>query len=241
MKTLDKQWTEDSHHILEQATNLDHYNQWLIGNFREYFGKKILEIGSGLGGLSYYLPKEDLTVSDLRDDYFDYLNKEFGYKTLKLDIENQSPRELRNTFDTLFSSNVFEHIKDDRSAFLNCLSLLKTGGKLLLFVPARKEIFGQLDRDMGHYRRYTREELINKAKEAGFGVLETKYVNLPGYFTWWGRGVVLGKLIKNKPGNSGADNFLAKLFDLAIVPLLKLEKLFKAPFGQSLILIAEKP
>lgn len=240
MKTTDKQWTKDSHHILETASNLDNYNRWLIGNFRKYFGKKILEIGSGMGGLSYYLPKGDLTLSDIRDDYFDYLKKEFGYKTIKLDIENQDPIPLRGQFDTIFSSNVFEHIRDDQSAFLNCFNLLKTGGKLLLFVPARKEIFGQLDNDMGHYRRYSKEEIVSKAKEAGFKIIEVRYANLPGYLTWWGRGVLLGKLIKNNPGNSGTDNFLAKIFDNLITPFLYLEKIYQPPFGQSLILVAEK-
>ena len=230
---MKKSWTKNSHRILEQATNLDHYNRWIISIFKTYFGKNILEVGSGLGGLSQYFPKTDVTLSDLRSDYFKYLKKRFDYKTLKLNIEKESPEELLNSFDTIFSSNVFEHIKNDESALNNCFKLLKSNGNLLLFVPSRPEIYGSLDKAMGHYRRYTKEELAKKAKQAGFKITKIKYVNLPGYFTWWLRG--------RFPGKSNSDNLLAKMFDTIITPLLYLEKYLPIPFGQSLILVAEKP
>lgn len=241
MRTKDKKWTLDSHHILEQASDLTHYNHWLVGQFKSYFGKKILEIGSGLGGLSELLPRQDLTLSDVRDDYFSYLQKELGFKTIKLNIEVESPKELQNKFDSIFSSNVFEHIKDDQQAFSNCYSLLKPGGKLLLFVPARPEIYGRLDKFMGHYRRYTLGEGKEKAQEAGFKIIEARYVNLLGYFAWWGRGVLLGNLMKNNTGMSSQDSLLAKIYDLLIVPFLRFEKYCKPKFGQSLLMVLQKP
>ena len=230
---MKKSWTKNSHQILEQATNLDHYNRWVISIFKQYFGKNILEVGSGLGGLSRYFPKTKVTLSDLRSNYLKYLKTRFNYKTLKLNIEKESPEELLNSFDTIFSSNVFEHIKNDESALNNCFKLLKSNGNLLLFIPSRPEIYGSLDRAMGHYRRYTKEELTKKAKQAGFKITKIKYVNLPGYFTWWLRG--------RFPGKSNSDNLLAKMFDTIITPLLYLEKYLPIPFGQSLILVAEKP
>lgn len=241
MKQINKTWTKDSHNILEQATDLARYNHWLIRQFENHFGKKILEVGSGLGALSALLPKGDITLSDLRDDYFSYLKNKFGYKTLKLNIEKEAPEQFRKHFDTIFSSNVFEHIEDDQSAFSNCFKLLRNKGKLLLFVPARQEIYGTLDNDMGHFRRYSIKEGIKKAKKAGFKIVEARYVNLPGYFAWWGRGVLLGKLVKNKPAKSKTDKILAKIYDYLIVPLLWLEKFINPPFGQSLLLVAQKP
>lgn len=218
---------------MEQATNLDHYNRWIISIFSKYFGKKILEVGSGLGGLSQHLPKGKTTISDLRDDYFKYLKTQFKHKILKLNIEKESPIELINSFDTIFSSNVFEHIKDDKAALKKCFIILENKGKLLLFVPARPEIYGSLDKAMGHFRRYTKEELTQKTKEAGFKIIEIKYVNFSGYFTWWLRGKM--------PNRSNSDSVMAKIFDTLVVPLLYLEKYIPIPFGQSLMLVAEKP
>jgi SAM-dependent methyltransferase len=239
MKT--KLWTEDSHRVLETATNLPRYNKWLVSLFAKHFGTDVLEIGSGLGGLSLLLPQEsNITLSDTRDDYFVYLKKKFLKIVIKLDIEKNIPRSLAGGFDTIFASNVFEHIKDDQAAITNSYSLLKKGGKLLLFVPARPEIYGGLDSDMGHYRRYTKKELVTKAENAGFKNIDCFYANFPGYFLWWGRGKLIGDKIKDQSKSSKMDYVLSKFVDLIIVPFIYLEKLIPPPFGQSLVLIAQK-
>jgi 2-polyprenyl-3-methyl-5-hydroxy-6-metoxy-1,4-benzoquinol methylase len=229
---MKKSWTKQSHKVLEQATSLGFYNKWIISLFRHEFGDNLLEIGSGLGGISRYLSGEQITLSDSRSDYCRYLQSCFKYPVIKLNIEKEAPQSLLNLFSTIISSNVFEHIKNDKSAFNNSFDLLKKNGRLLLFVPARPEIYGSLDKSMGHYRRYTKEELAHKAKAAGFKIIKIKYINFPGYFSWWFR----GKL----PVKSGSDNLLAKIFDYLIVPFLYPEKYLPIPFGQSLMLVAQK-
>lgn len=218
---------------MELATKLSHYHRWTVSLFKGYFGNNILEIGSGLGGLSRHLPQTHTTLSDIRDDYLNYLKNQFGCQTLKLDIEKETPNDLINAFDTVISFNVLEHIKDDKKALKNCCKLLQKKGKLLLLVPAGPEIYGSLDKTMGHYRRYTKEELAKKTIGAGFKIIKLKYVNFPGYFAWWLRGKF--------PGKSISDGLAAKMFDLLIVPFLYLEKYLPTSFGQSLMLIAEKP
>ena len=247
-----KFWTEDSHRILETVTDMPRYNRWLMSHFAKHFGKNILEIGSGLGGLSEFIPKNsDVTLSDVRDDYFAYLKNNFVKIVIKLDVERNIPKSLVNNFDTLFSSNVFEHIKDDEAAFENSFSLLTQGGKLLLFVPAGPKIYGGLDVDMGHYRRYTKEGLVSKAERAGFKIIDCYYTNFIGYFLWWGRGKFLSQLLDkshSRPDresiqmNQGPriDKIFAQFVNLIIAPLLYLEKIIHPPIGQSLVLIAQK-
>ncbi|HSV94358.1 MAG TPA: class I SAM-dependent methyltransferase [Spirochaetia bacterium] len=229
---MKKSWTKSSHRILEHATSLNRYNRFIASLFKKYLGENILEIGSGIGGLSQFLPKSNITLSDIRSDYFIYLKSQFHYKILILDIEKTPPINLHNSFDTIISSNVFEHIKRDGDAISNCSKLLKKKGRLLLFVPARPEIYGSLDKAMGHFHRYTKEDLYHKTKSANLKIIKIKYVNFPGFFAWW----VRGKL----PSKSNSDNFMAKIFDTIIVPFLYLEKYLPIPFGQSLILVAEK-
>ena len=228
-----KKWTDDSHQILERAGGMDRYNRWLVSNFSMYFGKAILEIGSGQGALSKLLPAKAIVIlSDVIPAYLDGLKKTFTDPVIRLDIEKEIPAKLVGKMDTIFSSNVFEHIKNDSRAFANCNKLLASGGHFLLFVPARPEIYGKLDEAMGHYRRYTKTELTKKVKKAGFTVKHIYYANLPGYFLWWGRG---------RFGSSKSDNLFAKIFDKLIIPFLYLEKIVHPPIGQSLILIAKKP
>ncbi len=230
---MKKSWTKSSHQILKQATGLNRYNLWIFSLFKQYLGNNILELGSGLGGLSQYLPKKNTTLSDIQPEYLKQLESQFGFKTKKLNIEKDSINNIKSQFDTILSTNVFEHLQDDQKALDNCFKILSNNGKLLLFVPARPEIYGSLDEAMGHHRRYTKKELMAKTKKAGFQVLKTKYVNFPGYFTWWFRG--------RFPSKSNSDNLLAEIFESIIVPLLHLEKYLPTPLGQSLMLIAQKP
>lgn len=227
-----KLWTEDSHHILETASGLPHYNRWIMSLYEDNLNGSILEVGSGLGGLSkLFSPDIDITLSDINQDYIEYLRLNFTKIVLPLNIEKNIPRELENKFDTIFSSNVFEHIKDDRRAFENCSKLLKGRGKLLLFVPASPQIYGQVDATMGHFRRYTRRELIGKVTDAGFKIEHCFYANLPGFFLWWLRGKLKG---------DRGDGLFSKIFDFVVVPLLYTEKIIHPPIGQSLVLIARK-
>lgn len=239
---MEKLWTGDSHHILERATGLHRYNRWLMSHFDRYFGQVILEIGSGQGALSKLLPSKAIVIlSDVIPEYIAGLKKIFTDPILKLDIEKEVPRNLIGKMDTIFSSNVFEHLRDDEAALKNSFRLLEKGGYFLMFVPARPEIYGRLDEEMGHYRRYTKKDLRQKAEAAGFTVSKVYYANLPGYFLWWSRGVLLGKLLKIKSGVSRTDTFFSKIFDSLIVPCLYWERYLHPPFGQSLVLIARKP
>lgn len=235
-------WTSKSNQILEVATNLKHYNTWLYSQFKFHFGRHVLEIGSGLGGITDLLPQRNLTLSDLQTSYIKNLKTRYpNQEIIKLDIEKDSVVKLTNKFDTIFSSNVFEHIKNDQQAINNCHKLLKKGGKLLLFVPASPSIYGQLDHDMGHYRRYTLNELKNKTQKAGFQIIVLKYANFIGYFTWVGRGKLLSRFFKLKnKNNTTADSLFSKIFDYFVVPFLYLESYFPIPFGQSLVLVAKK-
>ncbi|HBC44631.1 MAG: hypothetical protein UX08_C0001G0064 [Candidatus Collierbacteria bacterium GW2011_GWB1_45_35] len=247
-----EKWTENSHRILEQADGLTKYNRWLISHFSLYFGRVILEIGSGQGTLSKLLPTNSIIIlSDIFPAYLTRLKKIFTDPVINLNIEKETPANLIGKMDTIFSSNVFEHIENDKQAFANCFKLLEPQGRLLLFVPARPEIFGKLDEQMGHYRRYTKNELRKKVEAAGFEVEKIYYANLLGYFLWWGRGKVLPlvtKVCHSRPDRESirlinipkSDKLFSRVFEWLIVPLLYLEKYIHPPFGQSLVLIAKK-
>ena len=225
-------WSSKSNRILEYASTLEKYNLWLVSFFRPYLKGRVLEVGAGLGGLSKILPKKSLILSDNNPAYIEHLKEEIGVDTLHLNIEKNAPKQYHGYFDAILSSNVFEHIKDDDQAFINCFKLLSNEGYLLLFVPAGPEIYGSLDRDMGHFRRYKLNDIKRKANKVGFKIIEIRYVNLPGYFAWWGRGVF--------PAQSAANGVLAKIFDLFVTPFLYLEKYVNPPIGQSIILVAQK-
>ena len=151
---------------------------------------------------------------------------------VNFDISNYPPPNLLNKFNTVFSSNVLEHIKDDKKALKNLSSTLKNDGRLILLVPAKMMVYGRLDKSLGHYRRYEKEGLRKTVELAGFRVEEIYYFNILGLLAWKIRDMVTKE---NELKNSQI-----KLFD-SIVPLLKIiESIIKPPIGISLIVVAKK-
>jgi SAM-dependent methyltransferase len=68
----------------------------------------------------------------------------------------------RQTFDIVIMLDVLEHIDDDK-AFLehDVVPLLKPESKIVISVPAHPSLFTPHDVFLGHYRRYTRRQLLS--------------------------------------------------------------------------------
>ena len=135
-------------------------------------------------------------------------------------------------FDTIICLNVLEHVRDDGRSLAVMRALLRSGGRLLLLVPALPAIYGTLDTALGHHRRYTPRELREKFSTAGLTMRHLEYFNLAGILGWWFTGRVLRRSLI--PAASLA------LYD-ALVPLFRLERLLPWRVGQSLIAIGERP
>lgn len=70
-------------------------------------------------------------------------------------------------FDLVCAFEVLEHQEQDVSALRNWIARGRPGGSVLVSVPAWPERFGPADRWVGHYRRYSPEDLTAVMTEAG--------------------------------------------------------------------------
>ena len=70
------------------------------------------------------------------------------------------------TFDIVIMLDVLEHIKDD-AAFLqhDVLPRLKPESHLVISVPAHPALYTSHDEFLGHYRRYTRRQLLHVSNQ----------------------------------------------------------------------------
>jgi SAM-dependent methyltransferase len=73
-------------------------------------------------------------------------------------------------FDYLMAFEVLEHIEDDAAALDQWAQYLRSGGTLLLSVPARMRSWSDSDVWAGHFRRYEKDELRTKVSKAGFEI-----------------------------------------------------------------------
>jgi glycosyltransferase involved in cell wall biosynthesis len=217
-----------------------HYNSWLFKQCEPYLGKRVLEMGSGVGNItSFLLDRERLLATDVSDGHLRELEREYGgfpnVRVAKLDFnDDRSVQALARSeqVDTVLSMNVLEHIEHDRRALEGCFNVVESGGRLVLLVPAHSALYSDMDRNIEHFRRYDLGALRKMVEEVGFKVVQQRHLNMLGAIGWFVNGRILRRqLIPSRQ---------LRIFDFAI-KLLALETLFAPPFGLSILLVAEKP
>ena len=158
------------------------YNKWLYELISDHLGKDLLEIGAGTGNFTKLLLNgRKVTAIDIRDDYIKLL-KEKGNDRLSVgigDIEKGKYFFRNKRFDSAVGLNVIEHIRNDKKAIKNIYDLLDNGGKFVMLVPAHKLLYSIMDKELGHYRRYSKDEVRKMLEKAGFSVIKIRYLN------WW--------------------------------------------------------
>ena len=126
-----------------------------------------------------------------------------------------------------------EHIEDDAAELEAIYQTLETGGRCFIFVPALMALYGEFDKKIGHFRRYTKKEIEDKCIAAGFRIIKSKYFDFAGIFPWY---------VKYKLMNSDSlENGAVTTYDKFVVPMIsRLEGYFNFPVGKNVLLIAEK-
>jgi ubiquinone/menaquinone biosynthesis C-methylase UbiE len=70
-------------------------------------------------------------------------------------------------FSHTISSEVLEHLKDDRQAINEISRVMQPEGHFIITFPHRQFYFGNDDRFVGHYRRYELNDMIDRLNQAG--------------------------------------------------------------------------
>jgi len=221
----------------------DQFNKWLHDAISPYYKKDVLEIGSGIGSISAFILHSGYktVLSDLRTEYCQRLNERFknhpnltGIAQIDLSTANfeQTYAAWLGKFDAVIALNVIEHIKDDHLAIRNCYRLLKKEGKLIMLVPAFSWLFNSLDKELGHFRRYTKKTVATLLLKENFSIESNSYFNFAGMGGWWFAGNLLKKkLIPEKQ---------LSLYN-ALVPAFRLlDKLILNSAGLSVVTVAAK-
>lgn len=104
-------------------------------------GLKILEVGCGLGYLTYALNQSGHPTKgiDISSKSIDLARKEFGDFFINLAIEDLE--EDGNKFDLIIATELIEHLKDPRAFLCKCNRLLNPKGALILTTP-NKDYYG---------------------------------------------------------------------------------------------------
>lgn len=222
---------------LRRMSALDAYNRWIIERIQPWIGQTVLEVGAGIGNLSqFFLDRGRLILSDRDPRCLDELRKRFAVNEnvtcVQYDLERSGEHLRGQGIDTVIALNVLEHIEHDEHALAEIAAILAPGGRAIFQLPAHKFLYGSLDRNLDHFRRYTVREIRAKFARAGLATENIRRMNMPGVPGWFVCSRILKKDILPE-GSLGLFNRLTPLF-------IAIEKVIPAPFGLSIIAVGKK-
>lgn len=225
-------------HSLDLLSDTYNYNHWIYSVMRPYIGNKVVEVGSGPGNITRFLLScQQLVCIEPDPDFIEDLEKlckvHANISVVNRLLDDIRPADLPGwPYDTVLSANVLEHIEDDLGALRTMHDMLDAGGRKLLFVPAVPWAYGEMDRELGHFRRYSRRSLLELFAAAGFSKVRARYFNTIGLFGWW----YAGRMRRERL----IDPRKARAMDRMVPYLSALERMVPPLIGQSLLCVAEK-
>ena len=223
---------------LDAMTYANNYYKWIINEIRPYFGDELAEVGAGNGNISELLLAEQikrLVAFEPSSNMYPILNDRLK-KNNRIETINgyfgEKCGNYENSFDSVIYINALEHIQNDEEELSYVYKSLRKGGHVIIYVPALSFLYSELDRSLGHFRRYHKQELLKLAQEAGFNIIKLKYFDIAGIVPWYITFVLLKQTL---------NRFNVSLYDRFVVPIMRIvEGLITPPIGKDLILIAQK-
>ena len=155
--------------ILDAFGSAPNFNRWMADTINPFVGKRVLEIGAGMGNLTRLLlaGRKRYVATDIDREHLERLRTRLSHRpnleTAELDAADPRGQEaFRGQMDTVVCLNVLEHIEDDLAALENIRTMLQDGGRAIILVPADQTIFNSLDVELGHFRRYPKTSCVKE-------------------------------------------------------------------------------
>ncbi len=215
------------------------YRRWVLDQASPHLGKRILEVGAGVGNITAdLLVSSDRVVAlDVSEVYLRELQRRLGptsdaLRTLVLSLDDGglSQALAEEKLESALLLNVLEHIEDEQRALRNLSRALVSGASVVIQVPAHGWLYGEADRALGHVRRYSPASLEDALYRSGLTLERIWQFNTLGVAGWF----VSGRLRRETMFSE-----LQLLVYEALVPLQRLvEPIRGVPLGLSLTAVA---
>ena len=220
------------------GANQRRYRAFQLSLIEPHCGASVLEVGAGLGEFAAQFSGLDRhvvtdvdpgAVSAMAERFAD--RPEVEARVLDLAV---GAIDLGTPVSTVVAINVLEHIDDDTGALRALAGMTEPGGRIVLWVPAYMQLYGDFDRAVGHVRRYTPSTMTAAIRHAGLQPELVKPVNLLGGLAWWAT--------VRRGGVSSPNPRLVGIYDRVVVPVTRaVESRVTPPFGQSVLAVATVP
>ncbi|MBD0373045.1 MAG: methyltransferase domain-containing protein [Pyrinomonadaceae bacterium] len=229
---------------LEAMSLAVNYHRWIFESMKPHLGKRLVEVGAGQGSFSEMLLEcdaERLALLEPSRSMYEQLKARVSHLKTNATVEtyNATFREVSEEIrasqepDSILYINVLEHIEDDEAELALAHRTLCERGRVFIFVPAFKWLYGKFDEEVGHVRRYSKRELEDKCRHARFKIIKSTYFDFLGLFPWY----VKYRILKS----SSIEPWAVQLYDRYLLHVTKaIESTVRPPIGKNIVLVAEK-
>lgn len=221
-----------------QVTNWKAYIKSEIGN---YIKGHVLEVGAGIGGITGILfsgREESWACLEPDNDLFNRLTKSLDNLP---SVNNEFPKAIKGNidhpaldrkFDTILYIDVLEHIENDVLEVKKASQKLEKEGVLIVLAPAHQWLFSSYDDKVGHFRRYSKNQLI-KIRHPGTRLLRLRYLDSVGILASLINKIILGGNIPTR--------YQLVFWDRCMVPISHLlDSILGHKIGKSVYAIWQK-
>lgn len=117
-------------------------NRFILSQIGDVKGKKILDVGTGLGESAIYfaLKGADVTAVDISPKMIELCEKnalKFGVQVKGIVSSGEKLNVEDNSFDVVYAANIIHHITDREMFFENLHAALKPGGLFVSWDPVK--------------------------------------------------------------------------------------------------------
>lgn len=229
-------WSEEDDAVL------DRYRRWQLDLISPHLGRRVLEVGAGNGRFAHVAHQQgrafDRYLALEPGEHFfkglEKLRQAIPNFTVENTVIDRLPAACSAAFDTVLSIHVMEHVEDDAAFLEQCLDKVNAAGAVVILVPAVSALYSELDRKIGHFRRYDKARMRELARLANAELVVNRYDNLIGVLGWWWICKVRGidyHTANNKQALKGAFSF----FSQYVLPVMSaIEQRVSPPIGLNL-------
>jgi len=210
------------------------FRKYQFDLIKEFISGKVAEIGPGNGiFLEYYVDHCDkLDLFEPDKNLFSKLNYKFSNHK-KINVINDELNITTNIYDVILYLDVLEHIEDYEKEILKAHNSLKEGGHLVINVPAFQFLYSNFDKDVGHFKRYSKKDITNLGLNNNLEITRLNYYDSIGFLLSF-----LSKMINSNYKKNFEKKI--KIWNL-LIPLSRiLDKIFINSFGKSLLIVIKK-
>jgi SAM-dependent methyltransferase len=213
---------------LEIMSELKNYNKFVQTLMKKHIRKgSVLDFGCGYGDFAKHLNDSGYKCDGVEVDKKAVLESQ--KKSIKV---FNSLSEVKKLYPTVISLNVLEHIEDDIEVLKNLFNIIENDGSLVLYLPASMAAWSNMDVEVGHYRRYSKKEIIHKLHTTGYNVTHSSYKDFSGWLT-----LIIFRLLRVK---LHFNEELITFYDRFIFPFAKFLDLLGSFFiGKNILIVAK--